>query len=57
MSPFKANYSYKLKILFILRQVKKISKIVKKKNKQACIAIIKSLQISKVSTGLYKKVL
>ena len=28
---FKTNYSYKLKIFFILRQVKKISKIVKKR--------------------------
>ena len=31
MSLFKANYSYKLKILFTLRQVKKISKTVKEK--------------------------
>ena len=28
---FKANYSYKLKILIILKQAKKISKIVKKR--------------------------
>ena len=28
---FKINYGYKLKILFILRQAKKISKIVKEK--------------------------
>ena len=28
---FKANYNYKLKILFILRQAKKISKTVKKR--------------------------
>ena len=28
---FKANYNYKLKILLILRQVKKISKTAKKK--------------------------
>ena len=31
MLPFKANYGYKLKILFILKQAKKISKTVKKK--------------------------
>ena len=31
MSPFKTNYSYKLKISLILRQVKKISKTVKKR--------------------------
>ena len=31
MSPFKANYSYKLKILITLRQVKKRSKIAKKR--------------------------
>ena len=40
---FKINYSYKLKILLIPRQAKKISKIVKKKNKEAYIAIQKSL--------------
>ena len=31
MSLFKANYGYKLKILLILRQAKKISKTVKKR--------------------------
>ena len=31
MSPFKANYSYELKILLMPRQVKKISKSAKKK--------------------------
>ena len=31
MSLFKANYSYKLKILLILRQAKKISKTVKER--------------------------
>ena len=31
MSPFKANYSYKLKILLTLRQAKKISKTVKER--------------------------
>ena len=31
MSPFKANYGYKLKILLMLRQAKKISKTVKEK--------------------------
>ena len=31
MSLFKANYSYKLKILIILRQIKKKSKITKKR--------------------------
>ena len=31
MSLFKANYGYKLKILFTLRQVKKISKTVKER--------------------------
>ena len=31
MSPFKANYGYKLKILIILRQVKKRSKIAEKR--------------------------
>jgi hypothetical protein len=31
MSLFKINYSYKPKILFILRQAKKISKTVKEK--------------------------
>ena len=31
MSLFKVNYSYKLKILLILRQAKKISKTVKEK--------------------------
>ena len=31
MSLFKANYSYKLKILFTLRQAKKISKTVKER--------------------------
>ena len=31
---FKAIYGYKLKILFILKQVKKISKIVKEKIKK-----------------------
>ena len=43
MSPFKANYGYKLKISLILRQVKKISKTAKKKNGEAYIAILKSL--------------
>ena len=31
MSLFKTNYSYKLKILLILRQAKKISKIAKER--------------------------
>ena len=31
MSPFKVNYSYKLKILLTLRQAKKTSKIVKER--------------------------
>ena len=31
---FKINYSYKLKILFILRQAKKISKTVKERIKK-----------------------
>ena len=31
MSPFKVNYGYKLKILLMLRQAKKINKIVKKR--------------------------
>ena len=31
MSPFKANYGYKLKILLTLRQAKKISKTVKER--------------------------
>ena len=31
MLPFKVNYGYKLKILFTLRQAKKISKIVKER--------------------------
>ena len=31
MLPFKANYSYKLKILLTLRQAKKMSKTVKKR--------------------------
>ena len=31
MSLFKANYGYKLKILFILKQAKKISKTVKER--------------------------
>ena len=31
MSPFKANYSYKLKILFIPKQAKKISETAKEK--------------------------
>ena len=31
MSPFKINYSYKLKILLMPRQVKKISKTAKKR--------------------------
>ena len=43
MSLFKINYSYKLKILLTPRQVKKISKTVKKKNGEAYIAIQKSL--------------
>ena len=43
MSLFKVNYSYKLKILLMLRQAKKINKIVKKKNKEAYVAIQKSL--------------
>ena len=34
MLPFKVNYSYKLKILLIPKQVKKISKIAKKKKKK-----------------------
>ena len=34
MLPFKANYGYKLKILLILRQPKKTSKIVKEKIKK-----------------------
>ena len=42
MSLFKANYSYKLKILLTPRQAKKISKIVIKKNGEAYIAIQKS---------------
>ena len=36
---FKANYGYKLKTLFILKQAKKISKTAKKKNKEVYIAI------------------
>ena len=43
MLPFKANYGYKLKILLILRQAKKISKTAKKKNGEAYAAIQKSL--------------
>ena len=39
---FKANYGYKLKILLILKQAKKISKTVKKKNGEAYVAILKS---------------
>ena len=31
MSPFKANYGYKLKTLFMPRQAKKISETVKKR--------------------------
>ena len=31
MSPFKINYGYKLKILFILRQAKKTNKTVKER--------------------------
>ena len=31
MSPFKINYSYKLKILLTLRQAKKINKTAKEK--------------------------
>ena len=31
MSPFKTNYGYKLKILLILRQAKKISETVKER--------------------------
>ena len=34
MLPFKANYGYKLKVLLILRQPKKIRKIVKEKIKK-----------------------
>ena len=34
MSLFKANYGYKLKILLILRQAKKISKTVKERIKK-----------------------
>ena len=34
MLPFKANYSYKLKILLILKQAKKTSKIAKEKIKK-----------------------
>ena len=34
MSPFKANYSYKLKILFTPRQAKKISKTAKERIKK-----------------------
>ena len=42
MSLFKANYSYKLKILLTPKQAKKTSKTVKKKNREAYIAILKS---------------
>ena len=31
MSPFKINYSYELKILFMLKQAKKINKTVKER--------------------------
>ena len=31
MSPFKANYKYKLKILLMLKQAKKISKTAKER--------------------------
>ena len=34
MSPFKVNYSYKLKISLILRQVKKMSKTAKERMKK-----------------------
>ena len=53
---FKINYSYKLKISFMLRQAKKISETVKEKMEKL-IAILKSLYISKVGTRLYEKVL
>ena len=43
MLPFKVNYSYKPKILLTLRQAKKTSKTAKKINKEAYIAIQKSL--------------
>ena len=33
MLPFKINYNYKLKILLTLKQVKKLSEIVKKRIK------------------------
>ena len=42
MSPFKVNYNYKLKILFILRQVKRISKTAKERIEKLIIAILKS---------------
>ena len=55
---FKVTYSYKLKILLMLRQVKKISNIaIKKKNGEAYIAILKSLKISQISIKKNKKVL
>ena len=54
---FKTNYGYKLKILFTLRQVKKISKTSKRENGEAYTATLKSLWISKVSIKIYKKVL
>ena len=46
MSLFKATYSYKLKILFILKQAKKISEIAKKKSEKIYIAILKPLKNS-----------
>ena len=56
MSLFKVTYGYKLKISFMLKQVKKISKIAKKKkNREAYIAILKFLKNSQVSIKKNKK--
>jgi hypothetical protein len=43
MLPFKANYSYKLKILLSPKQVKKSSKTAKKKRVETFINLYKNL--------------
>ena len=57
MLPFKVNYKYKLKILLTLQQVKKTSETAKKKNREAYVAILKSLRISQTSIKKNEKVL
>jgi hypothetical protein len=57
ISLFKANYSYKLKILLLPKQAKKSSKIAKKKSKDSYKLSQELLGNSNIYIKIYKKVL